>query len=126
EKIRKENRGVHLEAANGLERHFGRQIGGAAEVEQRVPLAKRAVVAQVPAGLPHEPHRRRVTRFPPARVEKSAVRVGQWVAPVARPVAPSRSRRLRARPTRSSSHIGLNRSSAPSSRSSVEISSSRK
>ena len=49
-------------------------------------------------------------------LRKRLPRIGQWVT----------LSRLRARPTRSSSHNGLNRSSAPSSRSSVDTASSRK
>ena len=116
QQIGKQNRRVHLDAAHRLERDFGREIGRSTEIEQRIALAQRAVLAHVPAGLAHEPDWRRVDRLPPAGFEESAARVDQWVT----------LRRLRARPTRSSSHSGLNRSSAPSSRSSVETESSRK
>ena len=126
QQIGKQDRGVHLDAANGLERDFGGEIGGTAEVEEGVPLAQRAIFAHVSARLAHEPDWRGINGLSPASLKESAVRVGQWVAPAARPPALSRSRRSRARPTRSSSHIGLNRSSAPSCRSSLEISSSRK
>ena len=116
QQIGEQDRRVDLDAAHRLQRDFGREIGRSAELEQRIALAQRAVLAHVAAGLAHEPDGRRVDRLPAAGLEESATRVGQWVT----------LRRLRARPTRSSSHSGLNRSSAPSSRSSVETASSRK
>ena len=108
-----------MEASVGAERFegwFGREIGRAAQIEQRIALAQRAVLAHISAGLAHEPHRRRVDRLLPAGVEESPSGLDQWVT----------LSRFRARPTRSSSHSGLNRSSAPSSCSSVDTASSRK
>ena len=108
QQIREEDRRVDLDPADRLQRDFGREIGRPAELEQRVALAQRAVLAHVAAGLAHEPDRRGVDRLQAAGSEESGTGVGQWVT----------LRRLRARPTRSSSHSGLNLSSAPSSRSS--------
>src|SRR6266508_3198659 len=116
QQIREQNSRVDFDAPHWLQRHFGREVRGSAQVEEGIAFAKAPVFAHVPAGLPHEPDRRRINRLPPARFQKSASRVVQWVT----------LRRLRASPTRSSSHSGLNRSSAPSSRNSAERESSRK
>ena len=116
QQIGKEDRRVHFDPADRLQRDLGGQIGRSTEVEQRVALAQGAVLAHVASGLAHEPHRGGIDRLAPARFEESGIDVGQWVTLSS----------VRARPTRSSSHSGLNRSSAPSSRNSVEIESSRK
>ena len=55
QQIGEENRRVHFDAADRLQRDLGGEIGRAAEVEQRIALAQRAVLAHVPAGLAHEP-----------------------------------------------------------------------
>ncbi len=109
QQIRKQDRGVHFDAANRLQRDLGGEIGRAADLEQRIPLAQRPVLAHVPSRLSHEPDRRGVDRLPPAGFQESAAGCRQWVT----------LSRLRARPTRSSSHSGLKRSSAPRSRSSA-------
>ena len=116
QQIGKQDCGVDFYAPYGLERDLSREIGRAAQIEQRIALAQRAVFAHVSARLTHEPHRRRVDRLLPAGVEESPSGLDQWVT----------LSRFRARPTRSSSHSGLNRSSAPSSCSSVDTASSRK
>ena len=116
QQIGEQDGGVDFDTAHRLQRDFGGQIGRAAQVEQRIALAQRAVFAHVAAGLAHEPDRRRVDRLAPAGFEESPSGVDQCVT----------LRRLRARPTRSSSHSGLNRSSAPSWCSSVDTASSRK
>ena len=116
QEIREENRGVDVDPANRLQRDFGRQIGRAAQLEQGVAFAQRAVLAHVAPGLAHEPDWRGVDGLEAAGSEKTGTGVGQWVT----------LRRLRARPTRSSSQSGLNLSSAPSLRSSDATSSSRK
>ena len=116
QEIREENRGVDVDPANRLQRDFGRQIGRAAQLEQGVAFAQRAVLAHVAPGLSHEPDWRGVDGLEAAGSEKTGTGVGQWVT----------LRRLRARPTRSSSQSGLNLTSAPSLRSSDATSSSRK
>ncbi len=116
QEVRKENRGVDVDPANRLKRDFGRQIGRSAQLEQRVAFAQRAVLAHVASGLSHEPDWRGVDWLEAAGSKKAGTGVGQWVT----------LRRSRARPTRSSSHNGLNLTSAPSWRSSVAMSSSRK
>ena len=98
QQIGKENRGVDFDPADRLQRHLGREVGRTTQVEQRVALAQRAVFAHVAAGLTHEPDGSRVDGLAAARFEEAAIRIGQLVA----------LSRLRARPTRSSSHIGLN------------------
>ena len=47
--------------------------GRAADLEQGVPLAQRAIVGHVTAGLAHEPDRRRVDRLAPAGSEEPIV-----------------------------------------------------
>ena len=51
--------------ANRLQRHLGRQLGGAVDVEEGVPLADRAVLGQRAPRLAHEPHRRPLDRLAP-------------------------------------------------------------
>ena len=63
--------GVHLDAAYRLERDFGGEIGRAAQVEQRISFAQRAIFAHVAAGLAHEPDGCRVDRLQTARAKKS-------------------------------------------------------
>src|SRR6185295_15968174 len=98
--IREENRRVHLDAADRLQGDLGREIGRSTDIEQGIALAQRAVLAHVATRLAHEPDGRRIDRLASAGFEKSAARIRQWVT----------LRRLRARPTRSSSHSGLKRS----------------
>ena len=105
EQVGEQDRRVDVNPADRLQRDLGREIGRTTDVEQRVALAQRPVLAHVPARLSHEPDWRRVDRLPSAGVEESAARVDQCVT----------LRRLWASRTRSSSHKGLNRSSAPSS-----------
>ena len=116
EEIGKQDRRIHFDPADRLKRDFGGEIGRSTDIEQRIALAQAPILAHVAARLTHEPDWRCVNRLPSAGFEKSAARIRQWVT----------LSRLRASPTRSSSHKGLNRSSAPSSRSSVEMESSRK
>src|SRR5215471_4013280 len=116
QQIGKQNRGVDFDAANGLKCDRSCEIGRSTDVEQGIPLAELTILAHVAASLSHEPHRSGVDGLAPAGSKKPARRIGQCVT----------LRRLRASPTRSSSHSGLNRSSAPSSRSSRATASSRK
>src|SRR3954468_18449474 len=116
QQIRKQDRRIHFDPADRLKCYFCREIGRSADIEQRIPLAQTPVLAHVAPCLAHEPHWRGVDRLASAGSEESAARVGQCVT----------FSRLRASPTSSWSHKGLKRSSAPSSRSSFDIASSRK
>ena len=60
--------------AHRLQRDLGGEVGRAAQIEERIALAQRAVLGHVAAGLPHEPDRRRVDRFAPAGFEESRFR----------------------------------------------------
>ena len=77
QQIRKQNGRVNVDPPNRLEGHLGREIGGTAEVEERVALAQGAVLAHIAAGLAHEPHGRRVDRLQPASLNESSRGVGQ-------------------------------------------------
>src|SRR6185312_149555 len=117
QQIGKQDRRVDVDAPDGLESDGGSEIRSAADVEQGMPLAERAILAHVSSRLAHEPDGRGVYRLSSTGLKEPArTRVGQCVT----------FRRLCARPTRSSSHSGLNRNSAPSSRSSLATASSRK
>ena len=72
QQIGEQDRGVDVDAAHRLQRDLGRELGRAADLEQRVALAQRAVLGHVAAGLPHEPDRRGVDRLAPAGFEESA------------------------------------------------------
>ena len=74
QQVGEENRRVHLDAADRLQRDFGGEIGRAAQIEQRIALAQRAVLAHVAAGLAHEPDGRGVDRLAAAGLKKSAIR----------------------------------------------------
>jgi hypothetical protein len=87
----------HVEPADRLERHFGRQVRGATDIQQGIALAQRAVLGHVPPGLTHEPHGGGIDRLAPAGFEEPAARLVQCVT----------LSRFRARPTRSSSHKRL-------------------
>ena len=77
QQVRKEDRRVHFDPANRLERHFSREIGRSTQVEKGVLLAQGAVLSHIPAGLPHEPDWRGVDRLSPAGEEKSVRGVDQ-------------------------------------------------
>ena len=70
QQIGEQDRRVDVDAADRLQRDFGREVGRAADVEQRMALAQGAVLAHVAAGLAHEPDRRRVDRLQPAGFEE--------------------------------------------------------
>ncbi len=63
--VREHHRRVDAVAANRLERDLGGQLGGAVDLEERVPLADLAVLGQRPPGLPHEPDRGALDRLAP-------------------------------------------------------------
>ena len=72
--VGEQDRGVHAEALDRLERHLGGQLGGVAEIEDGVLLAQLAVLRHVASRLPHEPHRRDVGAFPAAGLKKAQLR----------------------------------------------------
>src|SRR5205085_5504827 len=110
QQIGKQNRGVDIDAVDGLQSDGRGEVWRSANVEQGISLTQLPVLAHVAAGLPHEPDWRSVYRLSSTGFEEpTRTRVGQCVT----------LNRLRARPTRSSSQSGLKRSSAPSSRSSL-------
>ena len=71
QQIGEQDRRIDFDAAHRLERDLGGEVRRAAQLQQRVPLAQRAVLAHVPAGLPHEPDRRGVDRLAAAGAEES-------------------------------------------------------
>ena len=79
QQIGKENRGVDVDSADRLERDFRGEIGRAAQLEQRIAFAERAIFAHVPAGLAHEPDGCGVDGLQTAGSKKSGSGVGQWV-----------------------------------------------
>ena len=60
QQVREQDRRVHIDAPDGLERHFGCQVRVCANLEERVTLPECAVLRHVPSGLSHEPDRRAV------------------------------------------------------------------
>ena len=76
EEVGKKNRGVDFDGVDRLERDGDRQFGMAANLQQGIPLAQRAVVGHVTPGLAHEPHRRRVDGLPSAGAEEAVVHGG--------------------------------------------------
>ena len=85
EQIGKQNRRVDVDAAHGLQRDDRRELGRAADVEQRVPAADLAVLRHIAAGLPHEPHRRAIHRLAPAGFQKAVVHLRGIVLQTAGP-----------------------------------------
>ena len=71
QEIREQNRCVHFETPDRLQGDFGRQIGSAANLEQRVLRSQRAVLLHVAPGLAHEPDRRRINRLAATGLQKS-------------------------------------------------------
>src|SRR5207249_5492047 len=106
-------------------RDDGGQLRVFADVEQRMPRANLAIFGHVASRLPHEPYGRTVHSLAPARAKKP---IFHWTGSyykdrTERSYALSR---LRASASKSSSQSGLNRTSAPSPRSSRDTASSRK
>ena len=59
ENVREDDRGVEVEAADRLQRHFGGEFRREAQIEKAAGLgADFAVFRQIAAGLPHHPERR--------------------------------------------------------------------
>ena len=97
QQVGEQNRGVDVDAPHRLQRHFRRQFRRPTEIEQRIALAQRPVLAHVAARLAHEPDWSRVDRLPSAGCQESAARIGQFVT----------LSRWRASATMSSRNIGL-------------------
>ena len=104
QQIGEEDRGVDVDAADRLQRDLGGEVGLPADLQQRIPLAKRAVLGHVAAGLAHEPDRRGVHRLAPAGLQESGV--GHVVSLSGQGCSPT-FRSSRASVTSSSSHSGL-------------------
>ena len=73
QQIGKQDGGVHLDAADRLQRDLGGQVGRPTQLQKRVVLAERSIFGHVPAGLPHEPDGRAIDGLAPAGAEKSAL-----------------------------------------------------
>src|SRR5436190_11680085 len=59
EDVGKDDRGIEVETADRLQRHFGGIFRRKAQIEEAARLgAQLAILRQVPAGLPHHPDRR--------------------------------------------------------------------
>ena len=71
--VGEEHGGVDVVAAHRLERHLGAQLRRLGDLEERVPLAKRAVLGERPARLAHEPHRRALDLLAPQRADEERV-----------------------------------------------------
>ncbi len=72
--VGEQDRRIHAEALDRLERHLSGQLGSVTEIEDGVLLAQLAVLWHVASGLPHEPHRRDVGAFPAAGLKKAQLR----------------------------------------------------
>ncbi len=73
QQIGEENRRVDVEHVERLQRDGDRERRIPAEIQERVLLAQRAILRQIPAGLTHEPDGSGVHRFEPARPEETIV-----------------------------------------------------
>ena len=69
--VGEEDRGIDAELADRHERDLGAEVGRLGELEDPVPLTELAVGGERTPGLAHEPDRRRVHRFAPARAQES-------------------------------------------------------
>ena len=69
--VGEEDRGVHSQPVQRLERHLASQLGHVADVEEGVLGADRPVFLQIAAGLTHDPDRRRIHLFPAAGLQKT-------------------------------------------------------
>ena len=63
--VGEEHRRIDAVPAHGLQRHLRAQLRRARDLEERVPLADRAVLGQRAPGLAHEPHGRALDRLAP-------------------------------------------------------------
>src|SRR5882672_1276704 len=62
------------ELPDRLQRDLGRELGGAADVENAVLLAQRPILGHIATRLSHEPDGRAVDGLPPDRLQESHVR----------------------------------------------------
>ena len=69
--VAEQDRGVHGHAAKRLQRDLGHELGMPAGLEDVAVASDPAVLGQITAGLPHEPHRRAIHRPPPARTQEA-------------------------------------------------------
>src|SRR5207249_11646217 len=63
--VGEQHRGVDVVTLYRLERHLGAELGCPRELEERVPLAERAIFGERAPGLPHEPDRRALDLLAP-------------------------------------------------------------
>ena len=70
--VAEEDRGVHAEPPDRLDRHLGGELGRLGQGEEVGLLADLAVLGQVATGLAHDPHRRVRRRLTPAGSEERA------------------------------------------------------
>ena len=73
ENIRENNGGVERKALDRLQSDLSSQFGCLAHLENRMAGAQASIFGHVPTGLPHEPHRRTIHRFPPAGLEEAII-----------------------------------------------------
>ena len=73
QQVGEDDGGIDVEDLDRLQRDRRGQIRPLAHLEDAVLGADLAVLLQVPAGLPHEPHRPHIGRPAAAGIEKSAV-----------------------------------------------------
>ncbi len=75
--VGEQDRGVEFESAQRLHRDLDGEIRVPDGLENVVVPTQLSVFGEVPAGLPHEPHRRAVDRLPPARAQEPIVHGGR-------------------------------------------------
>ena len=74
------HRRIHVVTANRLQRHLGAQLRRAGDVEERMPLADRAVLRQRPPRLAHEPDGGALDRLAPRGAHEERLRHGLTLA----------------------------------------------
>ena len=111
QQIGKEDRGVDLDHVHRLQRDGDGELGMAADLEQGIALAQRAILRHVAAGLAHEPDRRGVDGLASAGSKEAIVHAETRVLARAMQILePQRLEPDRARPaTFSSCWIGSDR-----------------
>ena len=72
QQVREQDRRIHLDAAQRLQRDLRGQVRLTANLEQAVAFPQRPVLGHVPAGLAHEPDRGCVHRLQPAGLKEPA------------------------------------------------------
>jgi hypothetical protein len=71
QEIRKQDRGIEVDLADGLERDFGGQVWSPTEFQQRVALAQGPILAHVAPRLAHEPDWSRIDGLETAGAKES-------------------------------------------------------